>query len=274
LVNYNRIHTNDLGVFKIKKEGRTKVHEVLAELSSTYLYEFLEDDVLNKNLPDPDSDDNIVVSLEFEPHCLGYYSGAKIHTPDSLVVGNAEKARIDKVAKISQAYSSLQVAIFNNATWSMSALGKIVRSDMVIGVGKHYWEITKIARDSYIGIGSRTMSMDQSSGVGSTTNSWALDTSTGKLINSGVAVDFVRPINDRETIGFMLDTVAGTFSVILSDGIVTKPISIGSTEFVVMACGIDNTRSTLKYNLGQDPMELTVPAGAKHGIYTLIPDGA
>lgn len=272
-INYNRIHTTELGPLTLKKNGRTKVHEILNELSTSYQYEFLQSDVKNNDLPAADVDDNITVVLEFEPLCYGYYSGTKIHTPETLSVDTVEKTRIDRIAKMSQAYSSFSAAIFNNATWAMTALGKLVRSDLTIPAGKHYWEVTKISRDSLIGFGSRTMEMNRSNGVGSTTNSWALDTATGKLVNSGVAVDFLRPVAERETIGFLLDTNNSTLTVYLSDTSATTPVAVGTTELVVMACGSDDTRSTLKFNLGQDPMTYQIPSGVKHGIYTLLPDG-
>jgi hypothetical protein len=270
LITYNRIHTSELGTLKIKKNGRVTVHDVLAELSATYLYEFKPEDIVNRNLPSPDADDNVVVVFEFEAHCLGYYSGTVIKTPESLAPGNAEKARIDRIAKLSQEFSSFEASIYNNATEAKCALGRFVRTDIPIGEPKKYWEIKIVDRPAFIGFGRYTTAMNQSGGVGSVANTWAINTATGKLHTNNTASDFIRPIQTNETVGLMLDSQNNTLSVVLHDVTVSKQVIVGSVPLVVMACGVDSMRSTLRFNFGQDPMRLAVPTGAKHGIYTLL----
>lgn len=271
-VTYNRLHVSELGTIKVLKGSKLTVHEVLGDIRTIYEYDIADTDVVNTVLPAADGAGYCTIVLQFEPSCLGYYSGTYISTPNKLSADTIEKVNVDKLAFISIDNSSYDAVVFDNGRECHSSKSAAVRSDFGITGGICYWEVKLVKGGAILGVCDITSSMNFTgeNTIGSAANSWGLDTGTGLFKHNGISTALTRVISPGEWVGISFNKATGQLKYILSDLTYTVATTANTiSEVYVVGSGNDSIRSIFEFNLGADPMILTVPAGTKHGVYTL-----
>jgi hypothetical protein len=77
-VQYNRIHTDEVGLVKVQKGTATTVLQLLNAVNTQYNKSFREDEVVDANLPNADSQGFVSFKFAFEESSMRYYSGLKV----------------------------------------------------------------------------------------------------------------------------------------------------------------------------------------------------
>lgn len=79
VVDYNRTHTEDLGVVSIKKGTSITTRHAISKINE-YLGTFLNiEDIVDEPLPNGSAQTTVEFYLKFEDSCLQFYSGEKLH---------------------------------------------------------------------------------------------------------------------------------------------------------------------------------------------------
>lgn len=77
-IQYNRIHTDDVGLIKVKKGTAVSVLQLLSLVNSQYNKTIRPDDVVDRGLPGTDDLGFVSFKFDFQDSSLRYYSGHKV----------------------------------------------------------------------------------------------------------------------------------------------------------------------------------------------------
>lgn len=70
---YDRIHVSVMPPFVLKKSNCKTVYDIIEVLNNSLEFNFTIDDLVERTLPVPDGDDNIIFKPMFKPGSLGFY---------------------------------------------------------------------------------------------------------------------------------------------------------------------------------------------------------
>ena len=123
-----------------------------------------------------------------------------------------------------------------------------VRTVASVYSGRWYWEVTSNAASGLIGITDNVLTAGAM--LGSTVGSFALDVSTGEIINNGVRTAYCPALSAGDVVGVSIDFVAGTLTFGVNG--VTHAIAFSNLTGTYYAAASGGGSATLTFNLGMD----------------------